>query len=59
MIRVAPDIFVPGLYDAQGEIYEVMRPDMLYTFKRAGGKIVGLEMRYDDDTLGGVATRLP
>lgn len=59
MIRVGPDLFVPGLYDAQGEIYEVMRPDMLYTFKRAGGKIVGLELRYDDDTLGGVATRIP
>lgn len=59
MIRVAPDIFVPGLYDAKGQIYDVLRPDMVYTFKRVNGKPVSFEERYEDDSLGGTGTRKP
>lgn len=59
MIRVAPDIFVPGLYDAKGEIYDVLRPDIVFTFKRVGGKVVSFEERYEDDTLAGTGTRRP
>ncbi|MEI2718565.1 MAG: hypothetical protein V9E87_00270 [Gemmatimonadales bacterium] len=59
MIRVAPDIFVPGLYDAKGQIYDVLRPDVVFTFKRVGGKLVSFEERYEDDTLAGTGTRKP
>lgn len=56
LIRVGPDIFAPGLYQkgeivADGEIYEVLRPDMMITFTRREGKIVGFEIRDADDKL--------
>lgn len=59
MIRVAPDVFVPGLYDSHGEIYEVLRPDMVLTFARVGGRPMSFEERYEDDTLGGSGIRIP
>ena len=59
LIRVGPDMFVPGLYDAKGEIYEVLRPDMLITFARAGGRVASLEVRDDQDRLWATATRKP
>ncbi|MES2524786.1 MAG: DUF2911 domain-containing protein, partial [Gemmatimonadota bacterium] len=34
LIRVAPDVFTVGVNDEKGEIYEVLRPDMMITFKR-------------------------
>lgn len=58
MIRVAPEIFAPGLYDKRGEIYEVLRPDMLFTFTRRNGRPVTFEARYDDDTLAARGTRV-
>ena len=30
MIRVAPDIFVPGLYDGKGQIYDVLRLSLIH-----------------------------
>lgn len=59
MIRVAPDIFAPGLYDKNGEIYEVLRPDMMFTFKRVGGKPTSFEVRLDTDELEGIGKRRP
>ncbi|MES2304904.1 MAG: DUF2911 domain-containing protein [Gemmatimonadota bacterium] len=59
MIRVAPEIFAPGLYDKSGEIYEVLRPDMLFTFKRVAGRPATFEVRYDDDTLAARGVRFP
>ncbi len=54
LIRVGPDIFTAGLYEMGeivdgGQIYEVLRPDMMFTFKRRDGKIVGFEIRDADD----------
>jgi hypothetical protein len=57
LIRVGPDTFAPGLYDKDGQIYEVLRPDMIFTFSRSNGRVSGLEARYEDDTLAGKATR--
>jgi hypothetical protein len=57
LIRVGPDTFAPGLYDRNGQIYEVLRPDMIFTFSRTNGRVSGLEARYDDDSLAGKATR--
>ncbi len=59
MIRVAPDVFVPGLYDSHGEIYEVLRPEMILTFARVAGRPMSFEERYEDDTLGGSGIRIP
>jgi hypothetical protein len=58
LIRVRPDLFFPGLYDKDGKIYEVMRPDMAFTFTRAGGRPDSLEVRYDDDVLAASAKRI-
>ena len=57
LIRVRPDVFFPGLYDNDGRIYEVMRPDMAFTFTRVAGRPDSLEVRYDDDVLAGTARR--
>ncbi len=56
LIRVGPDIFTPGLYEKGeivdgGQIYEVLRPDMMITFTRRDGKIVGFDVRNADDKL--------
>jgi len=59
LIRVGPDIFVPGLYDSKGELYEVLRPDMVITFTRVNGRPMSFEERWEDDTLGGTGKRLP
>jgi hypothetical protein len=58
LIRVRPDLFFPGLYDKDGQIYEVMRPDMAFTFTRTGGRADSLEVRYSDDFLAGTAKRI-
>jgi hypothetical protein len=51
LIRVAPDMFVPGIYDEHGEIYEVLRPDVMLIFTRTNGVVTGIEMRNADDKL--------
>lgn len=57
MIRVAPDIFVPGLYDKNGAIYEVLRPDMVATFARVKGRPMSVAWRDPDDSLFAVGKR--
>lgn len=59
LIRVRPDLFFPGLYDKDGRIYEVMRPDMAFTFTRVGAKADSVEVRYEDDFVAGVGKRKP
>lgn len=53
LIRVGRDMYTGGLYDSKGEIYEVLRPDMLVTVVREGGRPVRLEFRDDKDELRG------
>ncbi|MEP6591904.1 MAG: DUF2911 domain-containing protein [Gemmatimonadota bacterium] len=57
LIRVAPDVFVPGLYDKQGEIYEVLRPDMVATFTRVNGRPMSVAWRDAEDVLFAVGKR--
>jgi hypothetical protein len=57
LLRARPDWFFPGLYGKDGKIYEVMRPDMAFTFTRVAGRPDSLEVRYDDDTLAASAKR--
>ncbi|MEO7354556.1 MAG: hypothetical protein ABIZ70_09445, partial [Gemmatimonadales bacterium] len=59
MVRIAPDVFAPGLYDKRGEIYEVLRPDMMFTFARANGRPMTFEERGGDDELSARGMRLP
>lgn len=59
LIRIAPDWFVPGLYDKNGEIYEVLRPDMVMEFTRVDGKAVSLVVRNEDDGVDATAKRKP
>lgn len=59
LIRVKPDWFVPGVYDKNGEIYEVYRTEMLFEFTTAGGRATGFQVRTEDDTIEATATRKP
>lgn len=59
MIRVAPDWFVPGVYDEHGRIYEVYRPEMVFQFKREGARATLVDLRNQDDSLEMRATRKP
>ena len=59
MVRVAPNWFVPGVYDKNGQIYEVLRPDMTFEFKTSDGRATTFEVRYEDDTVVATGTRKP
>ena len=57
LIRVAPDSFVPGVYDETGKIYEILKPDIVMEVKRANGKVTGFTLRDMEDNLWGTGTR--
>ena len=59
MIRVAPDWFVPAVYDASGAIYEVLRPDVTIEFTRVNGRPMTFVWRGDDDRVFAKGTRRP
>ncbi|MEP6507350.1 MAG: DUF2911 domain-containing protein [Gemmatimonadales bacterium] len=56
LVRIAPDMFAPGVYDKNGQIYEVLKPDMVLEFKRADGKLT-FTIRDADDKAYGTGTR--
>ncbi|MEO7520196.1 MAG: DUF2911 domain-containing protein, partial [Gemmatimonas sp.] len=58
LLLVGPDLFTVGVYDDGGRIYEVLRPDMMITFKREGGRVVGIEVRDDADNLVSTGRRV-
>lgn len=57
LLRIAPDWFTPGLYDDKGQIFEVLRPDVVIQFRRAGGQPTSFEVRNKADSLVAVGTR--
>ena len=59
MIRVAPDWFVPAVYDDNGEIYEVLRPDVTIELTRQNGRPMTFEWRGDDDNVFAKGMRRP
>ena len=59
LIRIAPDWFVPGLYDKKGAIYEVLRPEMTMEFTRVNGRPMTMELRDEDDKVVATAKRKP
>jgi len=55
LMRTGPQVFTVGLYEsaevyAGGEIYEVLKPDMMYTFTISGSTVT-LECRNENDLL--------
>jgi hypothetical protein len=56
LIRVGSDMFVPGVYDETGKIYEVLKPDFMVEFKRENGRISSFTIRDMDDQLWGTGT---
>lgn len=59
LVRIAPEWFAPGVYDDKGQIYEVIKPDVVAEFKRANGRVVSFVLRFEDDTLWGTGIRKP
>ncbi len=63
LLKVAPNYFTVGLFMsaevyADGEIYEVMRPDFMITFANSGGQMT-LEARGADDAAYFTGVRQP
>ncbi|MEO5903620.1 MAG: DUF2911 domain-containing protein [Gemmatimonadaceae bacterium] len=56
LVRIAPDMFTPGIYDKTGQIYEVLKPDMVLEFTRGGGKMATFTVRGADDKLYATGT---
>jgi hypothetical protein len=59
LIRIAPDWFVPGVYDRKGQIYEVYRTESVFEFTRANGRAESLVVRDEDDKVTSKGTRKP
>jgi hypothetical protein len=59
LIRIAPNWFAPGVYDDNGRIYEVYKPEMTFEFTVTNGKAVSLEIRGEDDTVEARGSRKP
>jgi hypothetical protein len=59
LIRIAPHWFAPGVYDRQGRIYEVYKPEMTFEFTVADGKATSLQVRTEDDKVEAAGKRLP
>jgi hypothetical protein len=57
LIRIAPDWFAAGVYDENGQIYEVLKPDMVLEFNRKNGRPAEFVIRDGDDNLWGKGTR--
>ena len=57
LIRISPDWFVPGVYDENGTLYEVLKPDVTVEFKRENGKIASFVIRDMEDNVWGTGTR--
>ena len=53
MVRIAPDWFAPGIYD-KGEIYEVLKPDVIIEFNRENGRVASFLIRDMEDNVWGI-----
>jgi hypothetical protein len=59
LIRIGPDTFAPGVYDEDGTLYEILKPDLVVEFKRENGKVSSFTIRDMADELWGTGTRKP
>ena len=59
LIRIGADWFVPGVYDKNGQIYEVLKPDLVLEFTRQNGRVVSFLLRDMEDVIEAKGTRKP
>jgi hypothetical protein len=59
LVRIAPDWFAAGVYDDKGELYEVLKPDMVFEFTRQAGKAKSFVLRDGDDNKWATGVRKP
>ncbi len=57
LVRLTPELFTVGVYDQTGRIYEVLKPDTMFEFKRENGKVTGFTLRDGEDNLWGTGRR--
>ena len=57
LVRIAPNWFAPGVYDSNGKIYEVYKPEMTFEFTVENGKASSLEVRTEDDQVEAIGKR--
>lgn len=56
LIRIKDDWFIPGFLDDKGALYEVAK-EMVFEFKVASGRAVGIDVRGEDDSIMATAKR--
>jgi len=59
LVRIGEDTFAPGVYDENGVLYEILKPDLVVEFKRENGKVKSFTLRDMSDQLWGTGTRKP
>jgi len=59
LVRIGEDTFAPGVYDENGVLYEILKPDLVVEFKRENGKAKSFTLRDMSDQLWGTGTRKP
>ena len=59
LVRIGEDTFAPGVYDENGVLYEILKPDLVVEFKRENGKVKSFTLRDMSDELWGTGTRKP
>jgi len=51
LVKIAPDWFAPGVYDGQGQVYEVYKPELVLEFTRENGRATSFIARDDQDKI--------
>jgi hypothetical protein len=59
LVRIGEDTFAPGVYDENGALYEILKPDLVVEFKRENRKVRSFTIRDMEDQLWGTGTRKP
>ena len=59
LVRIGEDTFAPGVYDENGALYEILKPDLVVEFKRENRKVRSFTIRDIEDQLWGTGTRKP
>lgn len=57
LVRIGDDTFAPGVYDENGVLYEILKPDLVVEFKRENGRVTSFAIRDMADELWGTGTR--
>jgi hypothetical protein len=52
LVKISPDWFAPGVYDRNGQIYEVYKPELVLEFTRENGRAASCVARDVPDQIG-------